>query len=295
MNIKLLHSSITRAREFDRNLVSRITRSGTAPKLKQNECDTFSKIKLPVQNCAGSFCINEDFKNAIQGIDIYSINIAVNSIFNRVNIKKMPQLTKGINKVLKDIPEFMYIFKPRKQYKDGLDKHVLATFQQLLCHPDYQKLTPKEKNVLELATLLHDEGKAIDLGPSHPDLSAKIVASRLKSKPIEDEDRQLILKLIKHHHYSGNIAKKRMTYQEYAKIFNEDEFKLLKILTDADIKSKRTPVQYRLDENVIFFAEQEAVFKALKKPQKIKPKEVVKSAAQIALVSYGFNNVPFAI
>lgn len=263
---KILHQYIPNTRELTNSLKNRITIPGFASKLKRLECDVFSIKKLPAPNCAGSFCLSTDFKQAIEGVDIYAADISVNQFLHRVKIKNEPELTKSINKVLKDMPELIHIFSPRVEYKDGLEKHVLATFQELLKHSEYKTLGRRKQIVLELATLNHDTGKAVSktLKPDHPELSAKIIVKRLKSLAIQTEDKELILKLIRHHHYSENIAKGKMTYQDYAKIFTEDEFKLLKILTDADLQSKRGNVQYRIEENKIFFAEQDAVYKSLR-------------------------------
>lgn len=268
MNTELLHLHFPRTRKLTRTFFKRASVPNFAPVRKQPECDAYIKKKLPVQNCAGSFCILEDFRTGIKNIDIYSADIIVKKKLNTIRIKGHPQVTRGINKYLKDVPEFMHVFAPKQEYKGGLARHVLSVFQELLCHPEYQKASSRYKNILENVVLNHDTGKAIDLKTDHPEYSAKIISKRLKSLPIQKEDVDLTLKLIRHHHYSENIAKGRMTYEEYAKIFTEEEFNLIKIITDCDIKSKKGDIQYRLDENEIFFAEQAKVYRKIRENRK---------------------------
>lgn len=245
-----------------------ITRYDYAQNLAPLKYDGFMCKKLPVPKCAGSFYLSPFLRSAFKNIDVHSLEILVNKKLNRIKIKDQPILTKEINKFIKQFPEFMYVFAPQTRYKGGLDKHVLATYQQLIIHPQFKRLSYKDQEILEIAALLHDVGKAIDLGSTHPRLSAKIVVQRIGSLPIDKKSKRIILKLIKHHHYSENIAKKRMNYEDYVEILSEKEFNLLKILTDADIKSKNKPVQYRLDENEKFFREQAIAYKTKSQTKK---------------------------
>lgn len=241
---------------------------GFSAKIKQLNHDKISINKLPVQNCAGSFCINETFRNAIKSADIDNLEIKIYKRFKMVRVKGNLKLTKGINRLLKDIPELFSIFDPKIQYKDGLHKHVLKTYQELLKHPEFQALSERRKNILEFAVLNHDTGKSRDLFKKskkqlsmHPELSAKLISKRAAAFFTVKRDAQLALKLIRHHHYSENIAKGTMTYKDYARLFTEDEFHLLKIMTDADLLSKGKGVEKRMEENFIFFKEQELVYK----------------------------------
>lgn len=226
--------------------------------------DVFSKTKLPVLNCAGSFCFSQALRDGIKNVDLHHVEIAIDKEGGRVDFKGYPQLTHGINRVLKDVPELFNIFLHKDAYREGLDRHVLSSYQQLLEHPEFKKLSPRKQNILEHAVLNHDTGKAFVRGAEHPERSAQIVENRYKKLAMPTKDRDLIVKLVRHHHYSGNIADNQQTYQYYAKIFREDEFKLLKILTDSDLKSKRGDVGHRFEENKEFFANQEALYKSMR-------------------------------
>jgi len=270
MKTELIYSYFPKTRKLARTVIDRITSPSFAPKIKQLEIDMFAKKKLPVQDCAGSFCINKDLVEGIKNIDIYALDIAVNKRLNKVKISGHRQFTRGINTVLENVPENINIFAPKQEYKGGLAKHVLSAFQELLLDPEYQNESIRNQNIMSHAVFDHDTGKAFDLGSNHPEYSARIISKRYKTLPLPKEDTDLIIKLIRHHHYSENIAKGKMTYLDYAKIFTEPEFKLLKIITNCDLKSKRGNIQYRFDENKIFFAEQAKVYKELREHQNVR-------------------------
>lgn len=233
----------------------------TAPTLAGLKSDVLSRSIL------GHFSIGHDFRKAVRGVDFYATNISANPYSKKVRIKSHPELAGHINKIIKDMPEFFNIFESIiGKYKGELHKHVFSAFQELLVHPEYQRLSPRKKNVMEIATLLHDMGKTVTEGTPHVKRSAEIATRMLKSKDIPAEDKELIIKLINNHHFSEEIKNGRMTHEDYTRIFNEDEFNLLKILVDSDIQSKRhiEPIQQYLDENIEFFKAQEQAFRSKK-------------------------------
>lgn len=239
-------------------------RRATRPSVLEHKInkDTFIKTKTPALKCARGFLVNIEFSQAVKNLskqDIYSLNITNNIINKTVVVEGQPKLTSSINSFIKEFPEFFNIFNPKAD-EPNLSKHVLATYNQLLNHRDYNNLSKKQQNILDISVLLHDTGKSIESGRSHPDLSVKMIRETLNSKLLEEKEKNLILKLIKYHHYSESIAKGWNTYDDYVHVFNQREFNLLKILTDVDIKSKTKPIQHLLEENSIFFSEQEKAF-----------------------------------
>lgn len=260
MITKLLKSNVLKSRHSGYKIPTVISSPCSAPKLRQLNYDTFMKLS----DVTESFCVNRVFKNAIQGINVYETKFRVNPLFKKVKVINQPELTKSLNNLFKELPGFFNIFTPVRQYRGNLYKHVLGAFQILLKNPDYQRLSSREQKLLEIATLLHDMGKTKVAGSAHIEESVKIADKMLKSKSLPEKDKNLISKIVKHHHFSENVDKKKMTTYDYAKILTEEEFKLLKILVDSDIKSKRKPVQWRLDSNVRIFAEQDATFKAMR-------------------------------
>lgn len=228
-----------------------------APKLARLGSDILSRADL------GHFSISPDFRKAIRGVNFYATDISANPFSKKVKIKEHPELAESLNKLINEMPEFLRIFDSRvDRYKGELHKHVFSAFQELLLNPQYQRLSPRKKNIMEIATLLHDMGKIVTEGTPHVSKSTEIAERMLKGTDLPDKDKQLILKLIEHHHFSEEIKNGRMTHQDYAKIFNKDEFDLLKILVDSDIKSKIhiRPVQDLLDENIGFFRKQDMAF-----------------------------------
>mgnify|MGYP001805813368 CR=1 FL=1 len=246
-----------------RNQVARIRHKITIPlsasKLKNHqEKDIFIK-NLPVLNCAGRFCLNPEFVEAIKHVDIFNSDIRVNRFTKKIKIKDQELLSKCVNEFSKVVPEFYSIFRPKSDEVD-LGKHTLATFKNIVQHKDYKGLSKREKNVLNVVALGHDIIKSVDAGPMHPVISAQLMKKRLESQQMFESDIELAVKLITHHHYSENILKGRKTYSDYADIFDQEEFHLLKILIDSDIRAKRNFKSSRLVENAVFFEEQDRVF-----------------------------------
>lgn len=260
MITKILHSKIFNSRQTGQKILSATSHPNIAPRLKQLNSDAFIKLSVPAE----SFCVSKGFKDSIKDIDIYFSKFRVNPFFKKVRVKNQPEFTQNLNALFKDLPGFFKIFTPIKKYKGDLCKHVLTTFQLLVKNPDFQELSKREQELLEITALLHDMGKTVVAGSAHVEESAKIAQKMLKDKALLNQDKDLIINMIRHHHLCENVDKKKMTPHDYAKLLSEEEFKLLKILIDADIKSKRKPVQYRLDSNIKIFSEQEAIYQSMK-------------------------------
>jgi len=249
-----------------------LARRGMRPsvlKLERIANDAFIKTKLPVPECAGSFCINTLLPDAIKELtkkEIYKLEFNLDHKEKTVSINGYPKLTKAINIFRKEIPDFFYIFRPKTDEPD-LPHHVLSTFQQVLLHPEFKALSQRKQVILMYSALLHDVGKTLHSEPEHALISKKMIERRLHKTNLQKEDQDLILKLIKHHHYCYNVKSNIKSYKDYAKIFSEEEFKLLRILTESDLASKEVNFKNlrRMVENKTIFKQQANTYAKMQK------------------------------
>lgn len=229
--------------------------------------DAFIKSKLPELYCAGSFSINSQFTGALKNLskkDIYELQFNLDRAKKMVSIAGHPKLAMAVNTFIKEIPEFFYAFRPKTNEPD-LPHHILSTFQQVIKHPEYGSFSQRKQGILIHAALLHDIGKALDSESAHADISVRMLKQRFEKLNMQEEDKNLILKLIEHHHYCFNVKEGIKSYKDYAEIFSENEFKLLKVLTESDIASKEVSIKNlrKMVENKTIFREQADVYRDL--------------------------------
>lgn len=272
MTVQLLTFSILKANKKLKALrlnpmlrVEKSTVPDCAPKIQTLKEDIFIKEKIPAQNCAGIFRMKPDLKNALKGLskkDIYNLKFKVNHDTKTISIKENPKLAKAINNFIKEIPEFFYYFRPKTNEPD-LAHHVLSTYQKLLQHPEFKKLSPRKQNILEYAALLHDVGKALDSTPEHAKLSVRMIQTSLQKAGVPKEDIKSMNKLTGDHHYSYNLKNNIKTYEDYADEFSKKDFKSLRILCEADVLSKEMNAKNlaRLAENKEFFRQQNKIYR----------------------------------
>lgn len=239
----------------------------TAPALRQLKKDVFDK-KLPVQFCAGSSALNLSLSGVLKNMskkEIYKLKFRVNHETKTILVKDNPQLTIAINNYIKKIPEFFYNFRPKTNEKD-LPHHSLATFHELLINPEYQSLSYRLKNIMNYITPSHDTGKTLDSTPDHAALSARMLAKSLENV-LSKEDAELAFNVLSDHHYSYNVINNITTVEEYAQKRTEEEFMLVKLLSDADLASKEVSIKNlrRMAENKIIFQQQAQAYKKMKK------------------------------
>lgn len=233
--------------------------------LKKDKVEISNK-NLPAPNCAGRFFIGDNIKQSLENVkNVHDLEILPIKNNTRVWIKGAPKLQSGINEIVKEVPAVMDIFVHSKAYlPDGLDKHVLAGWKEAVKAPVYKDMSKRKQRIVDLAILLHDHGKiGKPAKTEHAIDSAKLAKKTLESVKMPQKDKKLVVKLIQHHHYAENIAKKKKTYGYYAERFTKKEFELLKLITTADIKSKQDPqkVAPRVAENNVFFSSQAAYYK----------------------------------
>lgn len=226
--------------------------------------DKVEIMNRPAKNYAGRFFIGKNVKDALKAVNPHELSIEVINIQgkDRVWIKGQPKLQSGLNKIIREVPAVMDNFKHADAYlPDGLDKHVLSGWKKAMEMPAYKKLSKRKKRIVDLAILLHDRGKIGKLPKTeHATDSAKMAVVTLKDVKMLQRDKELVVKLIEHHHYTENIAKGKKTAEEYSEIFNNNhkEIELIEIISNADVASKKDEkkVAKRLAENVGIFAKQ---------------------------------------
>jgi len=221
--------------------------------------DAFIKEKLPVLNCAGSFSLTGSLASVLKELskkDIYKLKFRVNHETKMILAKDNPRLSIAINNYIKRIPEFFYIFRPKTNEKE-LPQHSLATFREVLLHPEYETLSNRMKRIINYIAPSHDTGKTLDSTPDHAALSSRMLAKSLENV-LSEEDLELAINLLADHHYTYNIINKIHSYEYYADKYTEEEFKLLKILTEADLSSKERSFKNlrRIVENKTIFQQQ---------------------------------------
>ena len=197
MIVKLLSrpSRFPRLREPSRLITEVMNLPSSATKYKKlNNNDLFIKEKVPVQKCAGIFCVSTKFKEAIKNVDIYALNIGINRKNKTVNIKNQPELTKAINEYMEKVPEFFSVFVPKVVDDDPIDRHSLSVFQQIVSHPEYEKISPKKQAICDFLALNHDLGKTLDLSNNHPEATLKLITKRVKSLFPDKTDQNLFFK-----------------------------------------------------------------------------------------------------
>lgn len=238
-------------------------------KLSSLKNDTFIKSKLSAPLCAGSFFIRPSFADSLKQLskkEIYKLKPILDTQNKTVSIEKKPLLTNLLNNFMHKVPEIYFIFRPKTNEPD-LAQHVISTLREVLVHPRYNDLSSREQNILNICALTHDIGKAIISSPDHAEASSRIISKRLDKINMPIKDKKLIVKLIEHHHYCYNVKYNNKSCSEYSKIFDENEFKLIQILTEADLRSKKLNLKNisRRLENTLIFRAQVNEYKKLNK------------------------------
>lgn len=221
--------------------------------------DAFIKEKLPVLNCAGSFSLPVSLAGVLKEMsqkEIYKLKFKVNHETKTVLAKDNPRLSIAINNYIKQIPEFFYNFRPKTDEKD-LPHHSLATFRNVLLDPEYETLSYGMKKIMNYIAPAHDTGKTLDSTPDHAALSSRMLAKSLENV-LSKEHAELAINLLADHHYTYNITNKIHSYEYYANKYTQDVFKMVKILTDADLASKERSFKNlrRIVENKAIFQQQ---------------------------------------
>ncbi len=150
------------------------------------------------------------------------------------------ELDSALNKILEEMPEFINIVsKPQHSHqKYSVDIHTLKVLQNILNDSHYKTLTPKQKEILKYATLLHDFGKnALEVTPGHSIDSEKYARTILSQNGLDEDTTEQILTLIKNHHWFEEYNNGLLDREGVKALFgnNEELFDLAIILSKSDI------------------------------------------------------------
>lgn len=159
---------------------------------------------------------------------------------NKVLLPENPQMEKLLNSIIDFFPEFISIIgkKQHKTHNYTIDVHTLKVLQECVNNPEYEKLSAKDRMILNIAVLLHDLGKKEGVDDEgHYELSAIFAKTIFKKLKINDEMKERIYNLVENHHWLGNLQKGYVTPDEVASVFRSpNDYKLAKIFAQADLK-----------------------------------------------------------
>lgn len=169
--------------------------------------------------------------------------------------KDIPHGLKEIAKDFTKIKEMEGIYDletDNLMHKENVSDHTLRVVEELENIDEYKKLKTETQNVLKLSAYLHDIGKGpksmwkdeIQCAyPDHPADAAPMLKRILVEdfENINDEDIELICKLVIYHDLIGEIIGKGRNIEQLVKIIDtKTELNLLAILNLADVSAIST-------------------------------------------------------
>lgn len=138
-----------------------------------------------------------------------------------------------LNNILEVLPELHTIIgkKQHKTHDYTVDIHTLAVLQECIKNPNFQTLTPEEKQTLVLASLLHDitkEEKEID--KSHPQSGAYDAYFILEKLNLPKEQQNNVYQLIKNHDFLEQCNKPIYDYsiKDKRPLSEDEQIKIIK-------------------------------------------------------------------
>ena len=176
---------------------------------------------------------------------------------NNVTIDGKPELSKQINDILAIFPEFRTTIgkKQHGTHDFTVDVHSLKVLQQVMSNERYSKLSDKDKQLLNIATILHDITKAENItDKTHAQYSAYDAYHILKKMNLSENDKLKVYQIIKNHEwladYNSKVKVNTHDYREKTEgekdksakdiafeLKDGNNFELANILTKADMKS----------------------------------------------------------
>lgn len=182
----------------------------------------------------------------------YFINEVVRKIVvdytekNPITTNYSPKLDSILNDVIKVLPELHTIVSKPQHATHSYDVlvHSLKVLKEITTNPQYTKLNDEDKQILIIASLLHDITKqkgAVDkTHPKESSFDAFFICSKLNlSKGMESK----IYDLIKNHDWTEKINRaenKDKAIEDFAFEFrNSNLLKLANIFSAADLKAVR--------------------------------------------------------
>lgn len=194
----------------------------------------------PVDNYKSSDMSDFNY-STVKGIEAIKSDVERFSEHNKIkpNAGISQSLADDLNDIIKVFPEFLTVVGKANDSKHDLsiDVDSLATLQNVMKNPDYQKLSDEEKQILQIATLLKDitklEGHE---DKTHAQFSAFDAYNIVEKLDLPREKRLQVYELIKNHEFLENYRSN--TSKDYAfNLRQGNSFLMETILVDAGLKS----------------------------------------------------------
>lgn len=195
----------------------------------------------PVNNYKSADMSDFSFSTAM-GIETIKSDVIRFSEQNKIkpNGDISQSLADDLNNIIKVFPEFLTVVGKTNDAKHDLsiDVDTLATLQNVMKHPDYQKLSDEEKQILQISTLLKDltklEGHE---DKTHPQFSAFDAYNIVEKLDLPREKRLQVYELIKNHEFLDEY--RQNVSRDYAfNLRQGNSFLMETILVDAGLKSR---------------------------------------------------------
>ncbi len=182
---------------------------------------------------------DKELLNIIREVQSYVMEFTQN---NNIRINGNPEASKDITEIIRAFPEFLTSTgKLQSRTHDfSVDIHTLKVLQEIFKNPEYQKLPEASKHHLQIAAFFHDLTKQEGIVDKlHPATSAFDTYYLTRKLELPEKDKLKIYNIIKNHTwletYKGDTAELR---KQLAFEFSQnDAFKLISILADADLKA----------------------------------------------------------
>ena len=185
---------------------------------------------------------NEQIKEIIEQIRPLVIKFAENNKIHSNNEK----IEIAINEVVKVFPEIRTLIGKQQHSTHDFDimKHSLKVMQKITQNPKFGTLNDSDKNILLIASLIHDcTKKEGERDSTHAIESAFDCFYIIQKLNLSNDEKIKLYSLIKHHEWLGDINKTDECNQaEKTKSIAYDLhygnlFEMAKIFTEADLKA----------------------------------------------------------
>ncbi len=199
----------------------------------------------------------QNLQNSIKTININTCDIKLDKN-GKIKTKGYVEFEQDLNNAAEGLFEFKNTIG---KYQHGtehfftLDKHCLKVAQNIVNDKEFEKLTPKDKQIMLIVGLMHDvskeEGKK---DPHHPENSAICTYRALEGLGLDEKAKKKAYTLIKTHHWleiinkagqqstsfkENEINRNEAIYNTALSLKDENNFELSKMLCRADLKSVR--------------------------------------------------------
>lgn len=155
---------------------------------------------------------------------------------------------QDLNEILKGLPELRPMIGKAQHHTHAytLDKHTLKVLQGVVNNPKFKDLSDDDKQILTIASLLHDITKAEGLRDfTHPMESAFDAYYIIQKMNLPEEQQLKIYELIKSHNWLDRLNNPKNTADDIQRIAQDiafdsrhtNTFELAKILCEADMKA----------------------------------------------------------